>query len=256
MKRDDLMAWLDKTLEPWRFSDYCPNGLQVEGKAEVTRIVTGVTASLALIEKAIELKADAILVHHGWFWRGENLAVTGTRKQRLASVLAHDLNLIAFHLPLDAHPTYGNNMQLGQVLGLEPERDAGGQIVTGGSKDLVWFGRPDQPQITLSELSDRIGSRLSRAPIVVGDLDKVCARVAWCTGGAQGMFEAAIEAGADAYITGEISEPNAHLARESGVAFISAGHHATERYGAKALGEAIAQRFDVEVLFLDIDNPA
>lgn len=256
MKRDDLMAWLDKTLEPWRFSDYCPNGLQVEGKAEVTRIVTGVTASLALIEKAIERRADAILVHHGWFWRGENLTVTGTRKQRLASVLAHDLNLIAFHLPLDAHPTYGNNMQLGQVLGLEPERDDGGQIVTGGSKDLVWFGRPDQLQITLSELSDRIGSRLSRSPVVVGDPDKVCARVAWCTGGAQGMFEAAIEAGADVYITGEISEPNAHLARESGVAFISAGHHATERYGAKALGEAIAQQFDVEVLFLDIDNPA
>ena len=250
------MAWLDSTLEPWRFSDYCPNGLQVEGSPTVKRLVTGVTASLALIERAIELQADAILVHHGWFWRGESLTVTGSRKRRLATVLAHNLNLIAYHLPLDAHPSYGNNRQLGRVLGLEPERDANGQPVTGGGKDLVWFGQPDQPETTLAMLTERVASQLSRVPVVVGDPDRICRRVAWCTGGAQGMFEAAIYAKADVYITGEISEPNAHLARENGVAFISAGHHATERYGVQALGEAIGQEFPVEVMFVDIDNPA
>jgi dinuclear metal center YbgI/SA1388 family protein len=230
--------------------------LQVQGKSEIAKVVTGVTASLALIEQAIEQQADAVLVHHGWFWRGESPTICGTRRQRIATTLANNLNLFAYHLPLDAHPVYGNNRQLAQVLGLTPDRDAQGQPVTGGGKDLVWFGQPDQADITLSDLTERITDRLARAPVVVGHPEQVCRRVAWCTGGAQGMFEAAIDAGVDAYITGEISEPNAHLARESGVAFISAGHHATERYGVKALGEAIADQFDIDVLFLDINNPA
>ena len=255
MDRSDLLDWLNQTLQPARFSDYCPNGLQVEGTPEISKIVTGVTASQALISKAIETQAQAILVHHGWFWRGEDLTVRGTRRARLAAVLSHDINLLAYHLPLDAHPEFGNNVQLARVLGLEPERDVEGNPVTGGAKDLVWFGAPTQ-SMSLGELSAQIGRALGREPLVVGESNQPVRRVAWCTGGAQGMFETAIDAGVDAYITGEISEPNAHLARESGVAFISAGHHATERYGVKALGEAIAERFGVEVSFFDINNPA
>jgi len=255
MQRSALNQWFEQTLEPQRFSDYCPNGLQVEGKSEISKLVTGVTASLALIEQAIEASADGLLVHHGWFWRGEDLTVRGTRKQRLAATLAHDLNLFAYHLPLDAHPQYGNNAQLAKVLGFLPDQNEQGNPITGGGKDLVWFGRPQVP-LSLAALEDQIAMRLDRAPLVVGEPNKICRRLAWCTGGAQGMFETAIEAGVDAYITGEISEPNAHLARESGVAFISAGHHATERYGVKALGEAVAKEFGIEVLFLDINNPA
>lgn len=255
MQRRELEQWFEQTLDPKRFTDYCPNGLQVEGRPEIRKLVTGVTASLALIDKAIELEADGVLVHHGWFWRGEDLTVRGTRKQRLARTLAHDLNLFAYHLPLDAHPVYGNNAQLAKVIGLMPDLDAHGDPVTGGGKDLVWFGQPEQA-LPLAALHKQIATRLNREPVVVGDPDKICKKIAWCTGGAQGMFEAAIEAGVDAYITGEISEPNAHLARESGVAFISAGHHATERYGVRALGEAVAEKFEVEVLFFDIDNPA
>jgi dinuclear metal center YbgI/SA1388 family protein len=255
MKRAQLQSWLDETLQPDRFADYCPNGLQVEGRPEIQRLVTGVTASQALIDRAVEQQADGILVHHGWFWRGENPTIRGFRRQRIATVLAHNLNLFAYHLPLDAHPEYGNNMQLAKVLGLKPELDANGHPVTGGSKDLIWFGAPEHP-ITLQQLVAGIGSSLNREPVCVGKAQHLCRRVAWCTGGAQGMFEEAIAAGVDAYITGEISEPNAHLARESGVAFISAGHHATERYGVKALGQAIAERFGIEVSFFDIDNPA
>lgn len=255
MDRSELLSWLNSTLEPGRFADYCPNGLQVEGAQQISKIVTGVTASQALIAKAIEAKAQAILVHHGWFWRGEDPTVRGMRRQRLASVLAHDLNLIAYHLPLDAHPQYGNNVQLAKVLGLTVQLDEQGQPVTGGTKDLVWFGGPNEP-LSLGQFVTRTEQALGREPVVIGDLNLPCRRVAWCTGGAQGMFEAAIDAGVDLYITGEISEPNAHLARESGVAFMSAGHHATERYGVKALGQAIAERFALEVSFFDIDNPA
>lgn len=255
MQRAELQQWLDQTLEPARFADYCPNGLQVEGKTEINKIITGVTASQALLERAISENADAVLVHHGWFWRGEDPTIRGTRKQRIATALANDLNVFAYHLPLDAHPTFGNNVQLAHILGLEPELDAQGHPVTGGAKDLIWFGRPKQ-SATLGQFVASVQQSLNRVPVFVGDPDRPCKRVAWCTGGAQGMFEAAIDAGVDAYITGEISEPNAHLARESGVAFIGAGHHATERYGVKALGEAIAGQFDVKVLFFDIDNPA
>lgn len=255
MLRAELQRWLDTTLEPGRFADYCPNGLQVEGKTDIRKIITGVTASQALLERAVQENADAVLVHHGWFWRGEDPTIRGTRKQRIATALANDLNVFAYHLPLDAHPEFGNNVQLARVLGLEPEHDSQGKPVTGGAKDLVWFGKP-KTSCTLGQFVAGVQASLRRAPIFVGEPDKPCHRVAWCTGGAQGMFETAIDAGVDAYITGEISEPNAHLARESGVAFIGAGHHATERYGVKALGEAIAGQFDVEVLFFDIDNPA
>lgn len=251
-----LVAWLDQTLEPGKFTDYCPNGLQIQGKSQISHIVTGVTASLDLINKARELRADAILVHHGYFWRNEDPTLRGQRLKRIRTLLESDINLIAYHLPLDAHPVLGNNAQLAQQLGLKPLRDAQGMPVTCGPGNLVWLGHTQPPDQSVRDLAARIRIQLERQPVVVGADEAKAGLVAWCTGGAQGMQEAAIAAGAQTYITGEISEPNAHIARETGTTFISAGHHATERYGVRAAGEEIARRFDVKVSFVDLDNPA
>ena len=250
----ELASWLDTVLNVSAFKDYCPNGLQVEGKTHITRIVTGVTASEALLHAAIEHHADAVIVHHGWFWKNEDPRVRGMKRRRLQLALANDLNIFGFHLPLDAHPEWGNNAQLGQKLRLTPRRDANGNPLVCGPDNLVWMGHPTQGQ-TLHELAQTLQNVLGRAPLVVGDLNTRPANIAWCTGGAQGFMESAIDAGADLYITGEASEPNYHLARETGVAFIAAGHHATERYGIQALGNAIAGQFDVQVKFIDLDNP-
>jgi len=249
-----LSAWLDQTLLAPSFKDYCPNGLQVEGKSTVRRIITGVTASEALLRAAIERQADAILVHHGWFWKNEDPRVRGTRRTRLALALQHQLNVYAYHLPLDAHPQLGNNAQLARVLGLQAQLDAAGAPLTCGPDRLIWLGHaPDVA--TLGELSLRIAERLGRQPMLIGNPAAPVGRVAWCTGAAQSMLGEAIDAGADVYITGEISEPTVHLARETRTGFISAGHHATERYGVQALGAAIAAQFGVQVEFIDIDNP-
>lgn len=249
-----LADWLDSTLQAQRFKDYCPNGLQVEGKATVGHIITGVTASQALLEAAVQQNADAVLVHHGWFWKNENPCVVGMKRKRLAFALQHQLNVFAYHLPLDAHPTLGNNAQLARVLGFEPERDKDGKPVVFGPDELIWMGRCP-PETTLAALSENIYQGLQRRPTIVGNPQQIIRRIAWCTGGAQSMMEAAITAGADAYLTGEASEPSFHLARESGTAFIAAGHHATERYGIQALGNAIADEFNIRVQFIDIDNP-
>ncbi|ANN75825.1 Nif3-like dinuclear metal center hexameric protein [Bordetella flabilis] len=250
----ELAAWLDQTLQPGRFRDYCPNGLQVEGKASIGHIIAGVTASEALLRAAIARGADAVLVHHGWFWKNEDPRVRGTRRTRLALALAHDLNLFAYHLPLDAHPLLGNNAQLARVLGLQPDTDSTGAPRTCGADGLVWLGSAPGIQ-TFGQLAARVQERLHRAPQAIGDPERPIRRIAWCTGGAQGMLTEAVDAGADAYITGEISEPTVHLARETGVGFLAAGHHATERYGAQALGAAIAAQFNIRVDFVDIDNP-
>lgn len=247
MQRDELARYLDQLLDVSRVRDYCPNGLQVEGRTEVHKIVSGVTASLALIEAARAEGADAILVHHGYFWRGEDQRLVGTRKRRIQTLLDADLNLYAYHLPLDLHPELGNNAQLAKRLGLIEEGRAGEQ-------DLVCHGRLDAPQ-SLADFGDRIGAALNRAPLVIGDPQRRLERAAWCTGGAQGYFEQAIDLDADVYITGEISEQQVHLARESGIAFISAGHHATERYGVQALAEHVAARFGLAHRHIDIDNP-
>lgn len=249
-----LADWLDATLQVQRFKDYCPNGLQVEGKAAISHIITGVTATQALLEAAIERKADAILVHHGWFWKNEDPCVRGPKRKRLALALRHDLNIFAYHLPLDAHPVLGNNAQLAHILGLEVERDANGNPVVCGPDGLVWLGRCE-PAKTLDELGHSICNALQRQPLLVGNTQQAIRRIAWCTGGAQGMMQAAVAAGADAYLTGEASEPTFHLAQETGTAFIAAGHHATERYGVQALGRAIADEFGIKVEFVDIDNP-
>ncbi len=247
MHREELSRCLDELLEPARFRDYCPNGLQVEGRTEVRRIVCGVTACQALVDAAIAADAQAILVHHGWFWRGEDGRVTGTRKQRLKTLLTHDINLYAYHLPLDAHAELGNNAQLGRRLGLTTE----GRF---GEQQIGFFG--SAPGVANADaLAQRISEALGRTPLLVGDAMRPLKRVAWCSGAAQGYFEEAIAAGADVFISGEISEQTVHLAREARVPYIAAGHHATERYGVQAVGNYLAAQFGLECQYVDIDNP-
>ena len=246
--RQDMLQAFDALLQPERFKDYGPNGLQVEGRSEIGRIVSGVTASRALIEAAIEARADAIFVHHGLFWRGMDGRITGWLKERIRLLLAYDINLFAYHLPLDAHAELGNNAQLGARLGVQ------GQAAF-GDQNLGWLADVDFADATA--LAEHVQAVLGRKVTLAGAQGhKPIRKLAWCTGGAQGFFESAIAAGADAYITGEISEPQMHLAREMGVSFIAAGHHATERYGAPAVAAHVAQECGLEHLFIDIDNPA
>ena len=239
----------DALLQPDKFRDYGPNGLQVEGDRDVQLLVSGVTASRALIEAAIDAQADAIVVHHGLFWRGQDGRVTGWMRERLRLLLTHGIHLFAYHLPLDAHPELGNNAQLARVLGLQ----ADGRF---GEQDLGFVGAGAQTWSGAQALADHVAATLGRSVICVGDSDRPVSRVAWCTGGAQGYFEAAIAQGVDAFITGEMSEPQAHLARETGVAFLACGHHATERYGAPALAAHVAQALGLQHRFIEIDNPA
>jgi dinuclear metal center YbgI/SA1388 family protein len=258
----ELCAWIDSTLSTTSFNDYCPNGLQVEGQPQVSHIIAGVTACEALIDEAIARGADTLLVHHGWFWKGEDPRVRGTRKTRLAKLLANNINLLAYHLPLDAHPVLGNNAQLAQIIGLVPDRQtlpdtthtANNLPVTAGPGNLIWLGSMPGAH-NLGQIAQQTEKRLNRSPLVIGDMHMEIERIAWCTGAAHSMLGDAIDAGAQCFITGEISEPVVHLARESGVAFISAGHHATERYGVQALGREITRTFNVRVDFIDIDNP-
>lgn len=247
--RQTLLDWCDATLETARFKDYAPNGLQVEGRSRIRRIITAVTASRAAIEHAAAIGADMLLVHHGMFWKSEPATITGWKKQRIAALLKHDINLAGYHLPLDAHPELGNNAQLAKRCGWLPEYRFGDQ-------DLLAAGRNGKRGQTLTGLADDIAAALGRRPTVAGDPERVLDKLVWCSGGAQGYFQAAIDNGADAYITGEISEAQYHLANETGTVFISAGHHATERYGIQALGSAIADTFGIEVSFFDEANPA
>ena len=247
-RRTDVERALDQLLRPTLFRDYGPNGLQVEGRAEVRKLVTGVTASLAFIDAAIAAGADALLVHHGLFWRGQDGRLTGWLRERVARLLARDVSLFAYHLPLDAEPRLGNNAQFALRLGLAADARFGEQ-------DLGFIG-PAAAALDAGTLASRAERALGRAPLVVRGDGRTLARIAWCTGGAQGYFEAAIAAGADAFLTGEISEPQAHLARETGVAFLACGHHATERFGAPAVGAEIAAALGLEHEFVEIDNPA
>ena len=246
--RSELENYLNGLLDVGRFHDYGPNGLQVEGKPEVCKIVSGVTASLALIDAAIEDQADAMLVHHGLFWRGQDGRVVGWMRARLARLLSHGINLYAYHLPLDAHPEFGNNAQLGRRLGWQADGCFGEQ-------GLGFIGSaastPD-----LAALVGSLRHQLRRDPVVVPGDGRPLQRIAWCTGGAQSYFEAAIAAGADAFVTGEISEPQAHLARETGVVFAACGHHATECFGAPAVAQRLAEQFGLAHRFIEIANPA
>ncbi len=243
----ELEKYTGQLLAVDRYRDYCPNGLQVEGRSQVRKLVTGVTASLALLEAALVEGADAVLVHHGYFWRNEDSRIIGVKRNRLAFLLRHEISLLAYHLPLDAHPSLGNNAQLATRLGL---------AVTGwfGEQHIATHGTLSH-STTLDAFVARIGVMTQQQPLVIAGDSREVRRVAWCSGGAQGYFEAAIQLGVDVFLTGEISEANVHLARETGVAFISAGHHATERYGVQALGEHLARHFGLDHCYMEVPNP-
>ena len=246
----ELKALVDYTrqlLQVERYADYCPNGLQLEGRASIKKIVSGVTASMALLESAKSAGADAILVHHGYFWKNEDATIVGLKRNRIKFLLENNISLLAYHLPLDAHPELGNNAQLAKKLGLEVQSWQGNQ-------GLVGLGiLPSAP--SLRDFSKHIENKLQRTPLVIGDMNKSIKNVAWCTGGAQGYMQDAIDLGVDVFISGEVSEQTYHLAKESGVAYIAAGHHATERYGVQALGEHLAQHFGIKHEYIEIDNP-
>ncbi|EFC53146.1 dinuclear metal center protein, YbgI family [Neisseria subflava NJ9703] len=246
--RREILAWCDETLQVGLFKDYAPNGLQVEGKEEIAKVATSVTASKAAIDFAVEQGADLLLVHHGMFWKSEPVMITGWKKARIETLLQHQINMAGYHLPLDAHPQLGNNAQLAEKLDWVLEKQFGEQ-------NLLNTGRLKTTQ-TLAQLSECIEAVFDRKPTVIGDLEREIKRIAWCSGGAQGFFQTAADEGVDAYLTGEISEAQYHLANETGVAFISAGHHATERYGVRALGDAVAEKFGIEVVHFDENNPA
>ncbi|WP_192483210.1 MULTISPECIES: Nif3-like dinuclear metal center hexameric protein [Cysteiniphilum] len=248
MDQKELKAYLNQLLNVDTIKDYCPNGLQVEGMKSIHTIVTGVSASLELIEAAILKKADAILVHHGYFWKGENQTITGIKYQRIKALIKHDINLFAYHLPLDIHPTLGNNAQLAQLLGL----NVSAEFDTGTTPN---YGIICDHHTTLTDLTQLITDKLKRTPLIVGKMNEDIQKIAICTGGAQDFIEHAYHAGADVYISGEISERTTLIARELGITYIAAGHHATERYGIKTLGQHLAKHFDLTHHFIDIDNP-
>lgn len=251
MLRDELESYLNKLLSVSDFTDYCPNGLQLEGSEEIKKVICGVTASQSLIDYAVTEKADAILVHHGYFWKGEDASIRHIKKTRIKTLLEHDISLFAYHLPLDAHPELGNNAQLAKLLDLSIE----GGLEKHGRHDLGVVCNLMRAQ-TLNEFVECIEQRLSRRVVLLGPENRLIQRVALCSGAAQSMFENAIlNHNIDAYLTGEVSEPSFHLANEYGCNFLALGHHASERYGVKALGEHVAQRFQLEVKFLDIHNP-
>ena len=233
-----------------KFSDYCPNGLQVEGREEITKLVTGVTASQALLDAAVDWGASAILVHHGYFWRGESPRLLGHRRKRLSTLLKNDISLFAYHLPLDAHPEFGNNVCFGRMLGITEQEP----LFKRPSDGFGNFGQLSS-EIRIDELVDRIRSLTNRDPLLIGSSNSIVRRIAWCTGAAQANIYAAISVGADAYISGEVSEQTYHIAKEENISYIGAGHHATERYGVKTLGEHLENRFGIEHKFIDIVNP-
>ncbi|WP_439105712.1 Nif3-like dinuclear metal center hexameric protein [Congregibacter sp.] len=246
----ELLRHCDRTLSTARFKDYCPNGLQVEGRPRVARLAAAVTANQSVLDAAVEWGADALIVHHGYFWRGEDQQIVGMKRRRLATLLSAEMSLLAYHLPLDAHPVLGNNAQWGQRMGFEGSEplDADDPAAVGNVGRL-------SSAMPLQDVASRIESLTGREPMIIGDLSESVERVAWCTGAAQGYIEKAAAAGAQLYISGEISEPTVHAARELGIAYIAAGHHATERYGVQALAGSLAETFELQWTFIDCDNP-
>lgn len=246
----ELELELKQLLRPEQFKDYCPNGLQVEGRKEISKLVTGVTACQELITAAADARADALLVHHGYFWRGEDQSISGIKKSRIEALLKHDMSLLAYHLPLDVHREFGNNVQLAKILGIEIDGELGKQ----NNHPIGLTGIIDQGT-DFESLKALIADKLVREPLAIEGSSKTIRSIAWCTGAAQNYIELAVAAGVDAYITGEVSEPTVHIARESGIHFFSAGHHATERYGVQAVGQYLAEKFNLDHQFIDIDNP-
>ncbi len=248
----ELSRYLEQCLQPEQFQDYCPNGLQVEGRPQITRLATGVTACQRFVDEAIAWGADALLVHHGYFWRGEPPQIVGMKRKRLAALLAAEVSLLAYHLPLDAHPRFGNNVCLGRLMGVDA--DIQEPLQPGIGNGLGNIGSLPVA-VPAADIVARLKAITGRIPLHVGDPDALVRRIAWCTGAAQGYIDAAVMAGADLFVTGEVSEQTVHTAREEGIQFIAAGHHATERYGVQAIGEHLAAQFALEHRFIDIDNP-
>lgn len=246
----ELETHLNHLLNIGKFRDYAPNGLQIEGKAQVQTIVTGVTASQQLLDAAVEHGADAVLVHHGYFWKGESPVIRGMKKRRIATLLQHDISLFGYHLPLDAHPELGNNAQLARLLGIQID----GVMDERELQGIGNIGCLPESQ-SLQAFGQQVANVLGREPLLISAGDKPVSKIAWCTGGGQGHIQQAFEAGVDAYLSGEISEHTVHFARENGIHYIAAGHHATERYGIRALGDYLAATFDLKHVFLDCDNP-
>jgi dinuclear metal center YbgI/SA1388 family protein len=246
-KAQEIVDYCDELLQSERYRDYCPNGLQVQGRTEVRHIVSGVTASQALIDAAIEAGADLLLVHHGYFWKGEDATITGIKQKRISALLGAELGLLAYHLPLDAHPELGNNAQLARMLGFDVE----GIL---NEEGIGQYGSLRTP-MSLDSLSQQVGEQLGRAVMTVSGGDHEIRRIGWCTGAAQGYIDQAADLGLDAYLSGEISEQTVHIARERGIHYLSAGHHATERLGVQALGQHLAEQFGISYQFIDIDNP-
>jgi len=245
-----LVEEADRYLNTAKISDYCPNGLQVEGRPQVRRIISGVTASQALLDAAVEAQADVVLVHHGYFWKNEDPRIVGIKQRRLKTLLNNDISLLAYHLPLDVHPEVGNNVQLARLLGLVVE----GSLEPDNPRSVGLVGSLETP-LAPADFMRRIQTVLGREPLMIEGAGLI-RRIGWCTGGAQGYIDQAVAAGVDAYLTGEVSEPTVHVARENGLSFFAAGHHATERYGVQALGDYLAKRFAIEHLFIDCPNPA
>lgn len=243
----EITQYINDFLAIDAFKDYAPNGLQVEGKESIKKIVTGVTANMALIEAAVEAQADMIIVHHGYFWPNEDQRIIGMKKRRIQCLLQNDINLLGYHLPLDAHAKLGNNAQLAKKLGINVDGLA-------GKGDLMAYGSFEE-EITTQALATLIEQQLDRAPLLVGPLEKSIKKIAWCTGAAQSYIQHAIDIGADAFISGEISEQTTHIAHENDIVYVAAGHHATERYGVMALGSHLAEKFNIEHKFIEIDNP-
>jgi len=251
LSRKELQVYLQDILKPNLFKDYAPNGLQIEGKNTINNLITAVTASQNIIDKAIEKQADALLVHHGFFWPGESPVVTGIKKKRIAALLKHNINLFAYHLPLDAHIEFGNNTQLAHLLDINVFGTLDGTPEKSG---LVFHGEFATP-LAIKDLAARIHDKLSRKPLVINGDEKTISRIGWCTGAAQDFIQYAIDEGLDAFITGEVSERTYHMAMESDICFISAGHHASERYGVQALGKHLQHAFELTHEFIDEDNP-
>jgi len=243
----EIVHYTDTLLQSSSFKDYCPNGLQVEGTSQVNTIISGVTASQALLDVAVQKQADMVLVHHGYFWKSDAPTITGIQRRRIATLLQHDISLVAYHLPLDAHPEFGNNVGLAKQLGITIDAPL-------NSEGVGNIGYLEQP-LSAADFAAQVAARLSREPTLITGDDREIKKIAWCTGAAQNYMDQAIAAGVDAYLSGEISEQTVHLARETGIHYLAAGHHATERYGVQLLGAEIAKKFDLQHEFVDIDNP-
>jgi len=250
IKTTAFVQYLDKLLQPEKFKDYCPNGLQIQGNHTINKVMTAVSATQESIEHAIEQGADALLVHHGYFWKGEQACITGMKHKRIRSLLEHNINLIAYHLPLDCHEEFGNNVQLAKLMGWKVEQS----IEQGLPKGLVLKGKLDPP-VTAGQLAHQFSERLHFTPLLIGDKDRLINELVWCTGAAQGYVQHAINCHADAFITGEISENTVHQAKENDIHYFACGHHATERYGVQALGQHLAQHFNIEHVFIDCPVP-